>query len=126
MNEDTKRKRIEAYLVLPPKIIILSLNHHSQTLDSFDEYQRFDFECLIEALKISKIDCSDIFDEEGNNLQLNGPFRLDNHPDHGFGIHISWELKQGISKFRSGKHWKIIGDARECNGSLPINVGNRE
>ena len=110
MDQDSKRKRIDAYLALPPKIIILSLNHHYESSDSFDEYQKEDFECLIEALKLSKIDCSDILDKEGKNLKLNGPFRLDNHPDHGFGIYISWELKQTISEFRNGYHWRIIGD----------------
>tara|TARA_B100001093_G_C26795619_1_gene1000942 strand:- start:476 stop:814 length:339 start_codon:yes stop_codon:yes gene_type:complete len=110
MDKISKKKRIEAYLVMPPKIIILSLNHHCESLDSFDEYQKFDFECLIAALKTSNIDCSDIFDKEGDSLQSYGPFRLDNHPDHGFGIYISWELKQTISEFRNGYHWRIIGD----------------
>ena len=108
-NEINTEKRIEAYLAMSPYMVIMALNHHHESGDILDTYQKFDFECLIEALERSKIDCSEVFIKEDNLFGLNGPFRLDNHPGHGFGIHISWELKLGISKFQAGNHWKIIG-----------------
>ena len=101
---------------MSPKILLLALNYHYESGENLDFYQKFDLECLLEALEISEIDCSEIISGGRINSQINGPFRLDNHPDYGFGIHISCELKQGISKFRSGKHWRIIGDVTECKG----------
>jgi len=101
--------RVNSYLNLSPRIIILCLNHHYESREMLDDYQKFDFDCLIEAIKRSPIDDSQVFIEKNNKLLLNGPFRLDNHPEYGFGIHISWELKQGISKFQTGNHWRIIG-----------------
>ena len=108
MDEISREKRIDAYLAMSPKIVIIALNHHHESGDILDTYQKFDFKCLIEALERSNIDCSEVFIKEDNLFELNGPFRLDNHPDHRFGIHISWELKLGISKFQAGNHWKII------------------
>jgi hypothetical protein len=94
---------------MSPQILILSLNHHYDNENKTDGLQRFDLSCLIEAIKRSPIDDSQLLIKEENQFKLNGPFRLDNHPDHGFGIHISWKLKKGISKFQTGNHWKIIG-----------------
>lgn len=101
--------RVNSYLNLSPRMMILCLNYHYECGETLDDHQRFDFNCLIQAIKRSPIDDSQVFIEDDNKLRLNGPFRLDNHPDHGFGIHINWELKQGISKFQAGNHWKIIG-----------------
>lgn len=101
--------RVKSYLNLSPRMIILCLNHHYESGEILDDYQKFDFNCLIEAIKRSPIDDSQVFIQKDDILHLNGPFRLDNHPDHGFGIHISWELKQAISKFQTGNHWRIIG-----------------
>ena len=111
-----KEERVASYTHMSPKILLVALNYHYESGENLDFYQKFDLECLLEALEISEIDCSEIISGGRINSQIKGPFRLDNHPDYGFGIHISWELKQGISKFRSGKHWRIIGDVKECKG----------
>ena len=105
-----KEERVTSYTNMSPQILLLALNYHCESRENLDFYQEFDRDCLLKALEISEIDCSEIISEGKINSQINGPFRLDNDPDYGFGIYISWELKQGISKFRSGKHWKIVGD----------------
>ena len=101
--------RVSSYLNMSPQILILSLNYHYDNEDKTDDLQKFDLNCLIEAIKRSPIDNSQLLIKGENKFKLNGPFRLDNHPDHGFGIYISWKLKKGISKFQTGNHWKIIG-----------------
>ena len=104
-----KDERIEAYLAMSPCISLLALNHHYDAGEILDNYQKFDLDCLIEAIQRSPIEASQLFTEVDGQRKLNGPFRLDNHPDHGFGIYMSWKLKLGISKFRNGHHWRIIG-----------------
>jgi len=106
MNRDEK---IEAYLAMSPRISLLALNHHYESGEILDNYQKLDLDCLIEAIQRSPIDASQLFTEADGKRKLNGPFRLDNHPDHGFGIYMSWKLKLGISKFQNGLHWRIIG-----------------
>jgi len=108
-NSMEKEEKIDAYLSMSPKILLLALNHHYESGEILDSYQKFDLECLIQAIKRSSIDASQLFTEAEEQRKLNGPFRLDNHPDHGFGIHIFWKLKLGISKFQNGLHWRIIG-----------------
>ena len=105
MNKDEK---IQGYLTMSPRISLLALNHHYESGEILDNYQKFDLDCLIEAIQRSPIDASQLFTEVDGQRKLNGPFRLDNHPDHGFGIYMSWKLKLGISKFQNGLQPTIV------------------
>tara|TARA_B110000003_G_scaffold130605_1_gene132727 strand:+ start:4687 stop:5031 length:345 start_codon:yes stop_codon:yes gene_type:complete len=111
MNKYKKKKfeeRVNSYLGLCPEIIVLTLNYYHSTGEICDSHKKFDYDCLIESLKRSKMDTSVIFKKEGGQLILNGPFGLDYHPEYGFGIYNHWEMKITTSKFDSGNHWKII------------------
>ena len=120
--------RVSSYLNMSPQILISSLNYHYDNEDKTDDLQKFDLNCLIEAIKRSPIDNSQLLIKGENKFKLNGPFRLDNHPDHelakkilpkGCGAVFTFEIKGG---FESGKkfieslnifsHLANVGDAK--------------
>jgi hypothetical protein len=117
--EEEFESKVEAYLHMAPQIMIESLNYHFHSqertrktpkhYDSFskrivsnsDEWEDFDFNCLLEALQRSQLNCSQIFLNTGESRILNGPFRLNYFNGH----------RLGPSKFTltSNKKFNIIG-----------------
>ena len=117
--EEEFESKVEAYLHMAPQIMIESLNYHFHSqekkrktpnhYDSFskrivsnsDEWEDFDFNCLLEALQRSQLNCSQIFLNTGESRILNGPFRLNYFNGH----------RLGPSKFTltSNKKFIIIG-----------------
>ena len=47
-----KEERVASYTHMSPKILLLALNYHYESGENLDFYQKFDLECLLEALEI--------------------------------------------------------------------------
>ena len=119
MKEQFESK-VNAYLHMAPQIMVESLNYHYKSkekrkktpvyydskfktvVSNSDEWEDFDYRCLLEAIQRSELDGSKIFLEKDGKKILNGPFRL---------YYINGQ-RWGPSKFtiEGNKKFLIIGE----------------
>ena len=68
------KRRVTAYLEMPPAIMVVVLNFHFKQRGVFNQSRLFDLRCFTEALRRSPIDTSKILSEKGDIVMDYGPF----------------------------------------------------
>ena len=71
-------RRIEAYLVMHPVMVVAALNKHYETRAAFNQSKFFDRRALVEALHRSPLDASAILTNNhvGAGISWRAPFAL--------------------------------------------------